>query len=419
MGLKGFRDILLKKAEGDSRLEILVESIGQDRLANKVIESLKKMARLTAAAGRNPNSALSAYAGKMDDSDVAQLRDALGHHVSHYRGALKAMHGATDPTEKGKLRSVADQHLNKIVPLSHLAARAERHSNGRIAADLPPIRAWQANYTGTHKFPNSSLDANGKSTVTDPVTGETVGPGPPGEELIGTEGWGGRASKSKKAGHDQNKSRATPDYRYLEMPAHPEHDSLSETTHRGGFPFEDIRVGSPNEVDAGMGHLHLPDTGEVKQYVPHEFDQHPINDIFDVPEGKLSPEKKAKFAEDLANWKGSKHHAAWLDRHEALEDADKESYGARGKVKPSHHFEGIPLLEQPEHAKGKPTGGGAAQGEAVSTPASASTQTPTVSREVDIHKPPAGLDNKALLDGWDTLPDDMKRALHKEAARKK
>lgn len=409
MELKSFKELLLKKANGDSRLEILVESISQDRFVTKIIESLNKMARLTAAAGRNPNSALSAYAGKMDDSDVAQLRDALGHHISHYRGALKTMHAEQDPKQKANLRNVADQHLGKIVPLAHLAARAERHSNGRVAADLPPIRAWQANYTGTHKFPSGPTDASGKVTMQDPVTGETVGPGTPGKELIGTEGWGGRPSKSKKSGHDQNKSRSTPDYHYLEMPAHPKHDSLSETKHRGGFPFEDIRVGSPAEVDAGKGHLHIPDVGSVTSYQPHEFDKHPIHEIFDTPESKITPDQKTNFATNLANWKDSEHHQKWLDRHEGLENADLDAYSKRGSTKPGHHFEGIPLQEQPNHAKG------------IDQPSAAATAAPSQATaslpENDLSKPPEGI-SPALVKVWHTLPIETKKELHAEARKK-
>jgi hypothetical protein len=425
MELKSFREILLKKAEGDPRLEILVECIGQDRLTSQIFESLQKMARLTAAAARNPNSALDSYAGKMDSSDVNQLRSALGHHVAHYQGALKAHHAATDPAQKTNLRTVADKHLEKIVPLAHLAARAERHSNGVMAADLPPIRPWQANYTGTHVFPtNAPRDASGKVTTQDPVTGRTVGPGVPGKELIGTEGWGGRPTAARP-GHDQNKSRGTHDYRYLEMPPHGKHPLLSETNHRGGFPFEDIRVGHPSDVDAGGGHLHLPETPDVSKYTPHAFDEHPIHSIFDTPESKISPEKKAKFAEDLANWKSSPHHQGWLDKEEASENEDLGAHMARGSTKPSHVFQDIPLRDQPEHARGSDP---AAAEEAAAPEAQAASpadpQKPQVRPALrrpaaqDLSSPPEGAD-PALARHWHLFDDATKQSLIKEMAKEK
>ena len=98
MELKSFKEILLKKAEGNPYLQTLIKYAKDDLLAEEVIESLLKMAEPSAAMGRGANSALTSYAGHMDNSDVEQLRDALGHHVSHYRGALKSMHAAQDPT---------------------------------------------------------------------------------------------------------------------------------------------------------------------------------------------------------------------------------------------------------------------------------------------------------------------------------
>jgi len=155
MELKSFKEILLKKAEGNPYLQTLIKYAKDDLLAEEVIESLLKMAEPSAAMGRGANSALTSFAGHMDNSDVEQMRDALGHHVSHYRGALKSMHAAQDPAQKAKLRGVADQHLNQIVPLMHLAGRAGKHSGGKMTLDYHTTTPWESNYTTTERHPTT------------------------------------------------------------------------------------------------------------------------------------------------------------------------------------------------------------------------------------------------------------------------
>jgi protein-arginine kinase activator protein McsA len=352
-----FRELLAVKAKAYQNLELLklVKSLSASTLEEYIIESLEKMARNSDHIGKNPNRSLMTFAKDIQNDDILMLKDALGHHISRYKSALKAFHAATDKDQRRKLRSVADQHVSRIVPLVHLAARVGRHSNGKLIEDTPPIRAWQANYTGHHKFKDFkpiSVDAQGKVTVFDPVRNAIKGPGKPENELIGTEGWGGRPSASgRKPGHNHNNSRSTPDYRYLEMPKNKNHDKAWQTPHTGGFPFEDIRIGSEDEVAKGGGHLHIEDVPNVDSYVPHEFDYHPINSIFDIPDYKFTPEQEAKFSSDLGAWKNSHHYENFLNRHEALEAADPDAYARRGTSKPSeHHFEGVPLIKQPRHA---------------------------------------------------------------------
>lgn len=351
-----FRELLAVKAKAYQNLDLLrlVKSLSASTLEEYIIESLEKMAKLSSHVGRNPNSGLLAFAGSMQNDDVHMLKDALSHHVSRYKSALKDMHASTDQNQRRKLRGIADQHLSRIVPLAHLAARAEPHSDGRISADLPPIRAWQANYTGHHKFkdyPAIRTHPDGKISVMDPVRDHKEYTGRPNAELIGTEGWGGRPSSAGRTpGHNHNNSRSTPDYRYLEMPINQNHPEALDTHHRGGFPFEDMRIGSADEVASGGGHIHVEDIPNIDSYVPHEFDVHPINSIFDIPDSKFTDAQKTKFASDFSRWKDSPNYENFLNRHEALEASDPDAYNKRGSSKPEHHFEGIPLIKQPRHA---------------------------------------------------------------------
>jgi len=356
MFISNFRELLTLKAKAYKNLELLtlVKGLSEPTLEGYIIESLEKMARNSDAIGKNPNSSLLAWAPDIQNDDIFMLKDALGHHISRYKSALKGFHASTDPNQRRKLRSIADQHVARIVPLVHLAARAGRHSNGKLIEDTPPIRAWQSNYTGHHKFKDFKpveVHPGGKVTIFDPLRGREY-TGDPEDDLIGTTGWGGRPSVSgRKPGHNHNKSRSTPDYRYLEMPKNKNHEKARQTPHEGGFPFEDIRIGSESEVAAGGGHLHIEDIPNIDSYVPHEFDFHPINSIFDIPHQKFTEAQAAKFASELAQWKNSHHYENFLNRHEALEAADPKAYAKRGSSKPTgHHFDGIPLIRQPRHA---------------------------------------------------------------------
>src|ERR1035438_414100 len=155
MELKSFREILLKKAEGNPYLETLIEYAKDEIIAEEVLDALQKMAEPKAGMGSRANQPFTSYAAGMKPVHVEQLRDALGHHISHYKSALKAHHEASDPKEKTRLRGVADQHLNKIIPMMHLAGKASKHSGGNIVLDYPSTIPWETNYTSTERRPET------------------------------------------------------------------------------------------------------------------------------------------------------------------------------------------------------------------------------------------------------------------------
>lgn len=321
MELKSFKELLLKKVSGNPYLETLIKFAKDELIADEVIESLLKMAEPSAAMGRGANSAITAYAGQMDNSDIEQLRDALAHHISHYKSALK--HGNRD---------VADKHLEKIIPMMHLAGRAARHTGGKLALDYVSTTPWESNYTTTARHPDT------------------------GKLIEGTKDLGRRPRKSRygdiESGQRTLEHRGVPDYRYLEMAPHAEHGETSRMPHKGGYPFEEIQLGSPSKKDAGQAYLPIEDIPDTKTFTPHPFDSHPIHAVADNPEHKMSPEEKESFITALAGWKASDPHKQWIATQKQKFQANPEAYKTRGHAKPSHHFEGLKLLDQPGHAKG-------------------------------------------------------------------
>ena len=322
MELKSFRELLLKKAADNPTLQTIIDVMKDELIAEKVIESLEKMAKPQASMGRSANAAVTAFGNQMKNKDVEQMRDALSHHVSHYQAALK----------NGQ-RDIADKHLNKIVPLMHLAGKAAAHSNGQLGLDYIPLEPWETNYTTPERIKAEDIKPGGK--------------GVPGKLKEGTKGLRRRLNSTSR---DKN-PRSVPDYRYLEMKPHEEHADSKRSPHNGGYPWEEIQIGNPAKIDTKEAYLHLNDPGKQDAYVPHPFDEHPIHEIADTPENSLKPEDLKSIASKMQDWHNSEHNAKWMKGVKELHGKDPEAFKSRGKKKPGHFHKGMKLLDQPHKAK--------------------------------------------------------------------
>jgi hypothetical protein len=60
-----------------------------------------------------------------------------------------------------------------------------------------------------------------------------------------------------------------------------------------------------------------------------------------------------KFVDAMSNWNEHPHNKQWSEDIKGHYTRDPEAFKQRGKVKPAHHFEGLTLQEQPEHARAK------------------------------------------------------------------
>jgi len=314
MELKSFRELLLKKAADNPTLQTIIDVMKDELIAEKVLESLEKMARPQASMGRGANAAVTAFGNQMKNKDVEMMRDALSHHVSHYKSALK----------NGQ-RDVADKHLNKIIPLMHLAGKASAHSGGQLGLDYIPLEPWETNYTTTERI------AQGAER------------GQAGKLKEGTKGLRRRLNSTSR----EKNPRSVPNYHYLEMKPHEGHSDTGKSPHKGGYPFEEIQLGNPAKIDAKEAHLHIQDVGKQDAFVPHPFDEHPVHQIADVPQGSLDQKDMEQFANKMSDWHSSEHNAKWMENIKNAHASNPEAFKARGKVKPAHHFEGLPLQRQP------------------------------------------------------------------------
>jgi hypothetical protein len=330
MELQSFKEILLKKTVGNKAMMEFVQYIGDEFLIEQVAEALEKMARPTHNMGAKISGPIATYAANLDRSDIMQLRDALSHHVSHYKAALKAHHASPEGPEKRKLRDVADRHLSHLLPLMHLAARAGAHSNGKLSIDYPKLAAWETNYTTLDRNPNGRFVHDAKLLRRRPAAG------------------------ARQWSEDNTEARGVKDYHYLERPPHPGHDDYANMPHEGGYPWEEVQVGAPTDIDSKKAYLHIEDVPDKKAYEPHPFDNHPVRAVEDIQADHFSQERLDQFADQLAGWKSSEHHKKWMEGQRAAHQRDPEGYKARGTVKAPHVYEGIPLQEHLGHVHNHP-----------------------------------------------------------------
>jgi len=394
--LKGFREILLKKAEGNTTLRTLISYAKDDILVNKVFESLEKMARNQSSAGGKASAPVTAFGANSTNLTTNMVRDAFGHHASHYKNALKASQAPADTPEAkikvAKARATADKHLNKLIPLMDLVKRAGPHSGGKLALDSVKVRPWEGNYTRP--------DVRAAS----------------GKEKEGTHGLGRRLrnttrnplheshpdySKLEAAGHN---AHGVPDYRYLEMPAHPGHPEYPAKHGHSGYPFEEVQIGSNADIDAKEAYPHMRDVpeGSEDKFIPHAFDTHPIHDLSDIKQGKLrGPDdpRLVNYAKQMEQWHNSEPVKKYLDKYEEDYNKDPEAVEARNKTKPEHFWDDVDVREPEHHVShyekinGRPdrVGGDEEQdGEAVSQAATPAKKASAGISDADLAKmPPA------------------------------
>ena len=315
MKLNSLRLVLLKKAAHDPQLHNFIESSEYDYIMDRVVESLEKMAtaRSASSMGGGANGAVRDFARKITNTDLHMVRDSLAHHISAHKAELKAGN-----------RTAADMHLNKIIPLMHLIAKAAPHSEGKIDISYVKPQPWEANYT--------TLDRGSNNKYINDQQG-----------------------LKRRATPNSNRSlniRSVPDYRYLEMKPHGGHDYANNKISQfkdQGYPFEEIQVGRREDIDSERAYLPIREMEATGVFRPHPFDSHPVHSVHDLKQEDFAT-KIQSYVERLRNWHDHSAHDEWENSLTSSPELESQLY-ERGANKPEHHFSNIPLLDQPDHIK--------------------------------------------------------------------
>jgi hypothetical protein len=287
MKVESFRELLFKKAKGDPTLQSFIKYVKDELIVNHALETLEKMARASHK-GDTANFPVRDFATEMDpETEPHMMREALGHHVSQYKAALKS-----------KNQGLANRHAAQAYKIMNLADRVQKHSGGKLQFEHISPHAWERNkFTNTYG-PDHEKVKEGKYK--------------PGDFTIKTKGLNYKGS----------------DYSFLQQPPHKSYEKeIKRHGHNKAYPFEQIRINGkyiPVDENASV---------EGGTYKEHPFDSHPILRSFDDPVHKRTPEDDQRYvAERDKFYNESPHIENYFNRMSELENQDPEAFAQRGNA---------------------------------------------------------------------------------------
>ena len=293
MKLDSFRELLIKKSS-DSSLENLITFVREDVLADLVIESLEKMARAKHK-GDSAGLPVKDFGVEMDpETEPNMIHDALSHHASHYKTALKA--GNQD---------LANQHAKQIFRTMDMADQAQKHSDGKLQVEAVSPHPWERQGKLNLTTPDHKSVQSGNRKA--------------GEFASNTKGW--------------NYGKTGNDFSFLQQAPHESYSNeVRKHGHNKAYPLEQIKVNGK--------YLDVKDIPQedAKGYKEHPFDKHPIMSHYDKPAGSRTPEEDQKWRDEHEAYGSSPH----MDKY--FENLDTKEGRGSSPSAPVH--DDIPGLEQ-------------------------------------------------------------------------
>lgn len=328
MKLDSFKEILLKKSVDNTSLQSFIFHMKDDYLIDYVYESLQKMSA-NKGGHRRPNTALLSFAKTIKPGHVDMIHDALSHHATKYKSALKAQKAflaAGDNKSAKQASNVANTHMGRFFKTVHMIHKIAHDAN----KNHTPDRSLSISVVDPKPWERHNYLNLGKKGVTDPYKQDYY--------ASDTEGW----------------KRELSDYSWLQKEPH--HSYVKEIHghgHSGAYPLEETKIDGK--------HIDIDDNDKYTgKYTPHAFDSHPVLDIFKTPSEKLSGQDAVKFMMDSMNF-DKNNLREFMDQHNPHPD--------RGAVKSAPAHESVKPLDIQSHIKasdprlhsqlfGKPSSGG-------------------------------------------------------------
>lgn len=303
---KAIRELLLRKTDNPN-LRFLIQSMNDETIQSMVIESLEKMASYSGKKAIKMNTAvrdfLNTALGEVqagEPNPMEHLRDALGHHASHYAAARAAGNQA-----------LAEEHAKQFLKLGHLGHKldsgAKTIANFEPGHDIdykigmndlanfhaPDLQAWQA--TSPQHFANRHKSSG-----------------------VDLPGW--RAYQKQDGVRTRGDGINEPNkfsFAWLANNPHPDHRDIGKHIMNGhdesGYPMEHVAI---NGKYIPVGVVESPN-----KYVPHPFDSHPIVQHFDESPEEHAP-KADQYKNKLAMFHGGQNGMALAMRGAELSDPE-------------------------------------------------------------------------------------------------
>jgi hypothetical protein len=287
--LDSFRQILLRKTKDYPYINTVIELMGEDRLGNMLEESLQKMART------NPNSSLTWWANKLNAVEAPMIYDAVSHHASQYKAALKAGDEKTADLHMHQLHKTMFL-LNKLTRDGSKDAYEKHVKSGPdgqplLSFDAPPTSHWERGEKGNQKRESGGLLHWRSGIARKPgFSYDYLRRSPSHSE----ENYNRANKDAKEKGHDYSKS----------------------------YPLEEIKINGK--------HIHVDDDAKFEgEFSTHPFDEHPIFDVLPVSSNGHTGEHKGNFIQKYLNFMTGDSFNNWFKGYQD----NKEHHDSRGAEK--------------------------------------------------------------------------------------
>lgn len=304
MKIESFKELLIKKADGDTSLQALIKYCRDEIILETIVETLEKMARARHK-GDAANMSVRHFGTEMDpETEPHMLREALGHHVSRYKSALNA-----------NRPQIANAHARQAFKLMNLADIAQKHSGGKLSFEHVSPHPWERNKYANQYDASHPKVQEGKYKAGDFVTK--------------TKGLNYRGQ----------------DYSFLQQSPHPSYKSeVKRHGHAGAYPFEQIRVNGK--------YIPIDEKVQANAYEEHPFDKHPIVSHFDESPMKRTPERDQQYIQEHDKYYNEHPHIQDFFTHQQkLEAENPEEYAQRGSKAGAAVHKEVPKLSLEDEPK--------------------------------------------------------------------
>lgn len=293
--LSSFRELLLRKTD-DEDLRTLIKMCAEDVIADRVIESLEKMA-INRSRGSHANAAVRDLGTEMDpELEPAMIREALGHHASRYKAAL----------ENGN-QSMANKHAEQFFKMLDLVHKLEPHSNGKLQADLVDVKPWERTHPARSETFAQRIARDPEYAKDNPVT---RGKKMPNQFVNDTEGF-----SFKPKGNDWSFLQNSPHEAYA--------NETLKTGHSGAYPMEHTKINGKFIPIEPVENIH---DGNFH----HPFDKHPILSHYSDSAKTRSPDRDTQYINERNAYMNSDHIGSHLEHQEKLHAAGQlDNRGSR------------------------------------------------------------------------------------------
>jgi hypothetical protein len=293
MKFNSFKELALRKTEDES-LRMLIKMMADEVLADKIIESLEKMATRRGV-GSHANMAIRDFGTEMDpELEPAMIREALGHHASRYRAALIAGD-----------QKMANDHASNFFKIMDLVHHAEPHSHGKLQSDMIDLKPWERAHPSRSETFADRIARDPEYAKDNPVT---RGNKQPHQFVNDTVGFG-----FQPKGNDWSFLQGEP------------HSAYSNETaihgHVGAYPMEHTKINGRYIPIEDVENIH---DGKKN----HPFDHHPIMSHYKESIKTRAPERDAQYRSQHESYASSPHVEAHLKHQEDLHESG--SHETRG-----------------------------------------------------------------------------------------